>query len=70
MKNDKSAFQHLKKYLKFLFVRAGFIQKSKLENTESDAQVFFRILPEIINQLRAFACQLIDVAGGLIDVIV
>src|SRR5688500_15808628 len=40
-----------------------------LENAESDAKVFFRILAEIVDQLSAFAGELIEIRCRLVDVI-
>src|SRR5687767_15845544 len=46
-----------------------FGQSAELENTESDAEVFLRILSKVVDELGAFAGELIEVWGSLVDVI-
>src|SRR5688572_17489161 len=41
----------------------------ELENAESDTEVFSRILAEIVNEFSAFAGELIEIRGSLVDVI-
>ena len=40
-----------------------------LENAELDSKVFFGVLAEVVDQLSAFAGELVEVGCGLVDVI-
>ena len=40
-----------------------------LKKLEFDGQIFFRVLTEIVDQFGGFARELVNVRGGLVDVI-
>jgi hypothetical protein len=56
-------------YIKRIYVVYAFNVKCLLENTELYSKVFFWILAEVVDQLRAFAGELVEIGSGLIDVV-